>query len=118
MSKVIKSSSGGSIGYGYGYVLGEYMRDNIVGRLLTLIESLGLKDSQEKAVKDIIRKEVNDWFYGGSTIGISSSLYTAIQDIVAKIQKNDAEKYSGSLSVVNTNAHGYEFEIIATEKEK
>lgn len=43
------------IGYSSGYVLFDYQISNLEGKVLTLIESLGLKDTQEKATKDIAR---------------------------------------------------------------
>lgn len=36
--------------------------DHIVGRMCQVIEMLGLKDSQEKATKDLLRKEIYSFF--------------------------------------------------------
>ena len=37
-----------NVGYGYGYVVSEDLPNYIRGRLFTLIEALGLKETQEK----------------------------------------------------------------------
>lgn len=43
------------------YVVYDGSVGNLEGRVLTIIESLGLKDSQEKAVKDLLRNEIWQW---------------------------------------------------------
>ena len=45
-----------SSGYTSAYLVHDYHVGNLVGKILTLIESLGLKDTQEKATKDIARE--------------------------------------------------------------
>lgn len=52
------SVSGSPLPYSSGYVVNDYQVQHLEGRLLTLIESIGLKDTQEKAVKDLVRNEV------------------------------------------------------------
>ena len=42
----------------HGYGSGHFKR--LEGRLLTLLESLGLQSTQEKAIKDLVRSEVWD----------------------------------------------------------
>jgi len=44
--------------YGGGWIIQDYQIQNLEGRLLTFIESFGLRESQEKAVKDLVRQEV------------------------------------------------------------
>lgn len=41
-----------------GYVIHDWSVGTLEGRLLTMVESWGLKDSQEKAIKDLVRQEV------------------------------------------------------------
>ena len=41
-----------------GYLLKNWNIQNLEGRLLTIIESLGLRESQEGAVKNIIQQEM------------------------------------------------------------
>ncbi len=36
---------------------------NFEGQLLTLVESLGLRESQENAVKSLVRNKLWDWFH-------------------------------------------------------
>lgn len=40
-----------------------YNIDFIIGRMLTLSEALGLKDSQEKSYKDLIRSELWNFYH-------------------------------------------------------
>ena len=44
--------------YGWCYGIQEYQLSHLEGRLLTLMESLGLRDTQEKAIKDLVKNEV------------------------------------------------------------
>lgn len=112
MSKQVTATSSEQAGYGFGYVVNEYKRDYITGRLLTLIESLGLRDTQEKAFKDIIRNEIDGWF-SGDTIFISGEINTALQNLVARI-----EKAHESFGNVPRGAYGkYLVEMNATKVE-
>lgn len=113
MSKQIKSSSNEQAGYGFGYVFDEYQRDYMKGRLCTILESFGLRDGQEKAAKDIIKQEVDAWFYPNA-LGINGSLNTAIHAIVHRIHSHYQE--SGSNQPTPVGGYGFEFEIVATEK--
>ena len=45
-----------------GCIVEQWKIGNLVGKLLTIVESLGLKDTQEKALKDILRNEIHDMF--------------------------------------------------------
>lgn len=75
------------LGLESGYVVSGHTVDHLVGRLLTLIETLGLRDSQEKAIKDLARQEIwkpfNDQF--ASTF-IDGSLHTVINKAVYDLQ--------------------------------
>lgn len=116
MSKTtIKSSSNEQAGYGYGFVLNESDRGYMEGRLLTFLESLGLKDSQEKAAKDLLRQEVNSWFYPNA-LGITGELNTAVQNIVHRIRQHHEQTSTLNGLPTSTAAYGFDFEIIATEK--
>lgn len=57
--KTIKSVEN-ELGYGSGYVITDNELNHLSGRLLTLIETLGLKDKQEKSIKDLVRQEVRN----------------------------------------------------------
>lgn len=78
MEKIFKSSDERMYSKGNGYVIGGDNPDYLVGRLLTIIESIGLQDGQEKAVKSLIRSEV----YGQleTTVHIDGSLRTLIHE--------------------------------------
>ena len=66
-----------NVGYGSGYVITDEELRHLEGRLLTLIESIGLKDTQEKAVKDLIRNEV--WLLLSPCFVISGEDHTALR---------------------------------------
>ena len=52
----------GEVGYGAGLVVDHNIQDRLVGKLLPIIETMGLKDSQEISAKDLIRERVWDIF--------------------------------------------------------
>lgn len=58
MEKTFKSSDNRAVGYGSAYAIKSDHPDYLVGRLLTIIETLGLPDRQEKSFKDLVRFEV------------------------------------------------------------
>jgi hypothetical protein len=57
MSKKLESGQP-AVSWPSAYVIEDYLISRLEGRLLTMIESIGLKDTQEKAVKDLVRSEV------------------------------------------------------------
>lgn len=48
------------VGYGNGYVFGEWVPSHIEGKLLTLVETIGLPERQEDAIKSLVRNIVWD----------------------------------------------------------
>ena len=58
MKKTIKSTDERSVGYGDAYIIKSDNPDYLVGRLLTVIEAIGLPEKQEKSLKDLIRFEI------------------------------------------------------------
>jgi hypothetical protein len=56
-------------GWGWGYVIAQAQISFVQGRLLTLIESFGLKDSQEKAAKDLVSQELWRVYEGAISLG-------------------------------------------------
>lgn len=78
-----------SAGWGYGYVFDAYVRDNLVGKLLTIVEALGLKDTQEKSVKDIVRNTIDLVFQ--DAVYISSKRHSEIKEEYFK-QKEESIK--------------------------
>ncbi len=60
---------------GYGLVISSESPEYLVGRILTIIEAFGLKDTQEKSAKDLLRKEVYDILSYDRNIGIPPKLH-------------------------------------------
>ncbi len=50
---------------GYAYVMQDSSPDFIVGKILTIIDAMGLKENQEKATKDLVKQIVRDEFWKG-----------------------------------------------------
>lgn len=74
-------------GYGTAYVMSSNTPDHLVGKLLTLIEALGLPSGQEKAIKDVVRSEVYSSLTGGSEVWINSALHNLIRDFDSAYRK-------------------------------
>lgn len=101
--------------YGSGYVVNAEMPDFAVGRICTLIESFGLRESQERAAKDILRQEVWSWFSRTNSLYISPNLNNAIRDIDEAITRAEREsplEKNGPPAV----HEGWEFSIEAERK--
>lgn len=49
-------------GWGNALLVQEGYSGNLVGKILTIIESLGLPEKQEQAFKDVVRNEIYDSF--------------------------------------------------------
>lgn len=60
MSK--QSKLQGEISWGPAYVIGTNAPDRLVGKIFAVVETMGLKDTQEKSAKDIIRTVVWEIF--------------------------------------------------------
>jgi hypothetical protein len=67
-----------SCSWGYGYVCRENTPDFIIGKILTLIDAIGLQDKQDKALKDIIRQTIREVFF--DEIWISSERHSEIRN--------------------------------------
>jgi len=52
----MKNTNG--LSWGDGYVVQGNCADYLTGRVLTIIEALGLKETQEKSLKDLLRNEI------------------------------------------------------------
>ena len=74
-----------TIGYEAGWLLFSWKVSDIEGKILTLIETLGLKDTQEKATKDIARDIVQGIYRDGHWV--NSRLAT---DVMLQMQKETA----------------------------
>lgn len=79
-------SKDGLVGYTLKIIYGRNMQ-NLEGRMLTLIDAIGLPQSQEKAIKDLVRKEVWGWFDNETT----HSLEYAKKSVVESSDSDDYE---------------------------
>lgn len=66
------------ISFSGGYFYFPSQIDNIIGKLLTLAETLGLKDTQEKAYKDMVRNVVYE--FCGNTKWVNSDIVNKIME--------------------------------------
>ena len=71
-----------NVSYGNGYVLSDYSSEHIVGKILTLIEAMGLPQRQEEATKGLIKQAVYEVFADGVYIG--PELHTQLREAYEK----------------------------------
>lgn len=69
------------VGWGWGYVIAQDQILFVQGRLLTLIESFGMKDTQEKAAKDLVSQEVYRLYQGAITLDGEAHSKLRIEDL-------------------------------------
>lgn len=87
-----KNKNLGSVGYGNGYVVCEEAPNWIIGKVLTLLDVLGLEEKQDKSIKDLVRQEIWNVFQQGGVF-ISSERHTQIRDAYwAEMEKSRANK--------------------------
>jgi len=112
MEKTFKSSDERSVGYGQGYVISSSVPDFIVGRLLTIMEALGLSEKQEKSLKDLIKNEV---YSNLGEIWISGSLHNLIRDLDSWYRKERAPTVTDSDGNPTPNYFGGEYTLTYKE---
>lgn len=82
----------------YSYLVDAHMVDRLIGRVLTLIETLGLKDVQEKAIKDLVKQEVWNNIQApnlspnGGGNGVDRELVEVIYGMTQKMHEHWREK--------------------------
>lgn len=69
------------IGWGWGYVVSQDQISFVQGRLLTLIESFGMKDTQEKAAKDLVSQELYRLYEGAITLDGETHTKLRLEDM-------------------------------------
>ena len=84
--KNISTENVSSLSCGYGYVVFDNVPESLVGRVLPIIEAMGLKDSQEKSVKELIRQTLYDVFYDKEPIYIDQKFHTVIRSKYWKLK--------------------------------
>jgi hypothetical protein len=73
-------------GYDWGYVVYNHTPDKINGSIFEVIESLGLQEKQEEAVKKIMRSKVWDIF-SNHAVQIGDRLHTQIRNKHYNVEK-------------------------------
>lgn len=81
------------------YLVNGYTVDHLVGRVLTLIETLGLKDSQEKAVKDLVRQEIWQPFNNDFAQYVSGDFAAVIRDTLYQVKNYYQKNVSETIAV-------------------
>src|SRR3990167_775043 len=107
-----KNTPSVSYGYGYGYVVSEDLPNYFIGRLRTLIEALGLRETQEKSLKDLVDNEI--WSQFGQSWRsqwISQNLYNEVRRVLEelKIARDSVNSSDGSLP--RPAGENYKFKI-------
>jgi len=92
MYDVLIKSKDAQLGMGSGYVITNDQVNNLIGRLLTLIETLGLKDKQEKSFKDILKQEI--WSTVNNMKLIDSNLLTLINNFAWEKEREEIHRQS------------------------
>ena len=116
--------------YGPGFVVSEELPNHLIGRILTLLDIAGLKDTQEKPLKDFIRQEVWNLFNPDGyrdTIWIPGQLHNEIQYAIEDI-KEEIKTLPGGIKATNTDTgtkysrltwlDDYEYEVLFKLKKK
>ena len=117
LSKVMQievTSANNNKSFGHGYVVPQHVLDRITGRVLTLVEGMGLKDGQERAIKDLIKQEIwapfNQLGTSEATILLSSALHTILWDFKHEYhaaQVRELNKLEGASAVQSKVAETY-----------
>ena len=96
--------------YGHGYIVQDGMPDYIVGRILTFIETLGLRESQEKSLKDLIRQDIWAQFREGFGANyINPSLNDEVHRVLREINEHELKNTEPGTPI--NSSYGYEFTI-------
>lgn len=94
MENTIKSSDNRNIGYGSAYIISSSRPDYLVGRVLTLIEAMGLPEKQETSIKDLIKQEIYNTL--GLETWIPGSLNTIIKEMNEWYEKQNVARSIGA----------------------
>lgn len=101
-----------TVSYGFSYVIPENAPQYLVGRILTIVEALGLKETQEKSLKDLIREEIykiqrND----EGTLWLTPELNNEIHRVYQEIEAEKRSENVGSNYPVSSGIYDYKFKI-------
>ena len=76
-----------SVGYGFGYVVFDDVSEVIVGHIMPMIEAAGLRESQEAALKGLIKEKIYGVFWDRNPIYIDRDLHTLLRERYWKLRK-------------------------------
>lgn len=94
--------------YGSAMLLPDRTPEGLVGRIASIIEMLGLKDTQEKSTKDTIKREIyNAFSYDQGCHYVDDALHTTLQILWGK-ELDEAKKHNEPSGRIG------EYEIIKT----
>lgn len=89
MEKVVKSSDERSIGYGASHLVSIHKSDQLVGKILTIVEAMGLPEKQENSLKEVVRQEIYRAFE--NVTFVPGTLNTLIREMVEWGENNTKE---------------------------
>ena len=88
--KITLNSKDSNVGCHGAYTLEERDVNDLVGKLLTLIDALGLPEKQEKSLKDLIKGNV--WSSMSSSSYIIGKVYTLARNMDWQLKDEDSQK--------------------------
>jgi len=74
-------------GWGFGYLIDDGVPNTIIGKVLTLIEVMGLSPQQEKSLKDLVQQAVWETV-NGFGISVSPETHSKLRDDFYREQDN------------------------------
>ena len=93
-------SSDSKVGMGNGYVIPEHQVSSLIGKLLTLVETLGLQEKQENSFKDIVKQAI--WGSVRDNKPVDSELLTLVNNF---IHEKDREENNRNSNVENLDCY-------------
>ena len=108
-----------NIGFGHGYVVNDDLPGFLIGRLFTLVEALGLKETQEKSFKDLVQNEIWNLFGpdGWRTKRIPGSLHNEIRYSLDDIKDEQEKSISTKGKIPLYSLDSYVFTVSYKKKE-
>lgn len=94
--KITHKSSESNRGVHGAFVLEQNNVDQMVGELLTLIDALGLKEKQEKSLKDLVRQKI--WNTVSNAFYINGQVLVLAQDIDWEVRDENSQLAARSTS--------------------
>lgn len=90
MSKKNSVPQCSQVGWGEGSVVSNNFPSYLVGKILTIVESFGLRETQEKAAKDIVQQTIYGEFYEAGVL-IGTNTHTAIRKKSHELHKENID---------------------------